>query len=162
MADENTPQGEHKAGDGAENHTAHEAAQIDWKAESRKHEARAKEWAAKAKAGEDAARRLAEIEDAQKSEEQKAQERIAAAEKRAAELELKATRAEVAAATGVPVEHLNGTTVAELEASAKALLEWRGTPADPRLKVASEGKTGQTPASTADAFATFIEDKLSS
>lgn len=51
--------------------------------------------------------KLKEYEDREKTEEQKTLERIAAAEARAAELELKATRAEVAAASGVPVDLLS-------------------------------------------------------
>jgi len=91
----------------------------DWKAESRKWENRAKE-------NGSAAQRLAEIEDAKKSDEQKVTDRIAAAEKRAADLEVKATRAEVAAAKGVPVEMLQGSTQEELEASADALIAYKG------------------------------------
>ena len=61
-----------------------------------------------AKANADAVKRLAEIEEAQKSEEQKVAERLAAAEKRAAELEQRATLATVAADTGVSLEILSG------------------------------------------------------
>lgn len=70
--------------------------------------------------------KLAEIEEANKTEAEKVAERLAAAEKRAAELEAKATRAEVAAAKGVPVELLTGSTTEELEASADALIAFRG------------------------------------
>lgn len=76
--------------------------------------------------GQAALAKLAELEESQKTEAQKAQERLDAAEKRAAELELKATRAEVAAAKGVPVELLSGSTQEELEASADALIAFRG------------------------------------
>ena len=75
--------------------------------------------------------KLAELEESQKTEAQKAQERLEAAEKRAAELESKATRAEVAAAKGVPVELLSGSTQAELEASADALIAFKGKPSGP-------------------------------
>lgn len=60
-----------------------------WKQKAREQEKRAKENA-------DAAKRLVEIEDAQKSEAQKAADRMAEAEKRAAEAEAKVLRREVA------------------------------------------------------------------
>lgn len=69
--------------------------------------------------------KLAEFEESQKTEAQKSQERLEAAEKRAAELESKATRAEVAAAKGVPVALLSGSTQEELEAAADALIAYR-------------------------------------
>ena len=61
----------------------------DWKAEARKWEQRAKE-------NSTAAARLAELEDAQKSETQRAQDAQAAAEKRLAEAEARVTRRDVA------------------------------------------------------------------
>lgn len=104
--------------------------ETDWKSESRKWEQRAKENLAAAKANEDAAKRLADIEESQKTEAQKTQERLDAAEKRASELEMKATRAEVAAEKGVPIALLSGVTKEEIEASADALLAFRGEPAN--------------------------------
>lgn len=71
--------------------------------------------------------KLAQFEESQKSEAQRAQERLDAAEKRASELELKATRAEVAAAKGVPVALLSGSTQAELESAADALIQFKGS-----------------------------------
>src|SRR5690606_31113331 len=61
--------------------------------------------------------KFVEWENAQKTEAQKAQERLEAAERRAAELELKVIRAEVAAEKGVPAELLTGSTRDELIAS---------------------------------------------
>lgn len=102
-----------------------------------------------------------EFEDAQKTEAQKAQERLDAAEKRAVELELKATRAEVAAAKGVPVELLSGGTQAELEAAADALIQFRGEQAPAgTLRVPNEGKRAPVGGTTADAFAAFVANKL--
>jgi len=121
MADETTPQGELSTEE-----SATEAQETDWKAEARKWESRAKENHSKARAHEDAARRLAEIEESQKTEAQKAQERLEAAEKRAAELELRSIRAEVAAEKGVPIGLLTGGTKEEVEAAADALLAFRG------------------------------------
>ena len=61
----------------------------DWKAEARK-------WEQRAKDNKTAADRLAEIDEASKTEAQKSAEREAAAEKRAAAAEAKAVRREVA------------------------------------------------------------------
>ena len=61
----------------------------DWKAEARKWEQRAKENSA-------AAKRLAEIEEAQKSEAEKTAERLAKAERAAAEAEARALRRDIA------------------------------------------------------------------
>lgn len=102
-----------------------------------------------------------EFEDAQKTEAQRAQERLAAAEKRAVELELKATRAEVAAAKGIPVELLSGGTREELEAAADALIQFRGEQAPAGgLRVPGEGKRPATGGTTADQFAAFVANKL--
>lgn len=63
--------------------------ETDWKAEARKWEQRAKEY-------KPAADKLAEIEEATKTEAQRAAERIAAAERKAAEAEAKTLRREIA------------------------------------------------------------------
>ena len=92
----------------------------DWKAEARKWEGRSKE-------NSNAALRLAEIEEAKKTDEQRVTDRIAAAEKRAADLETQVARAEVAAAKGIPAELLpKGGTKEELEAAADALIAFKG------------------------------------
>lgn len=97
----------------------------DWKAESRKWESRAKENTA-------AAQRLAEIEEEKKTDEQKVTDRIAAAEKRAADLETQVIRAEVAAAKGIPAELLHGGTKEQLEAEADALIAFKGIAPEPK------------------------------
>ena len=87
--------------------------------EAKKHRLKAKELeplAAKAK----------ELEDAQKTEQERLTEKLTASEKRAVEAELKAARLEVAADKGLPqssVKFLTGTTVEELAQSADELLE---------------------------------------
>lgn len=63
--------------------------ETDWKAEARK-------WEDRAKANKEAADRLASIEEASKSEAQKAADRAAAAEKKAVEAEAKVARRDVA------------------------------------------------------------------
>ncbi|OOL30713.1 hypothetical protein GQ85_18225 [Rhodococcus rhodochrous] len=98
-----------------------------WKAIAREQEKRAK-------ANVAAAKRLAEIEEANKTAEEKANERIAAAEQRAQELELKATRGEISGSTGVPADILVGpedATAEAIQAYADKLLAWRGNTAAP-------------------------------
>ncbi len=105
---------------------AEKAQETDWEAEarkwkelSRKNEARMKENAEKAKLYDEA-------QEQGKTELQKAQEAAAKAEARAAALETKVLRAQVAAAKGVDADLLSGTSQEELEASADRLLAWRG------------------------------------
>jgi len=95
------------------------------------------------------AAKFAEFEESQKTEAEKAAERLAAAEKRAAELEAKAARAEVAAAKGVPASLLTGNTVEELEASADALIAFKGEQAK-GLIVPDQGKTPKAAPESAD------------
>ena len=134
----------------------------DWKAQARKWEQRAKENLAAAKANDDAAKRLAEIEEASKTEAERTAERLAAAEKRAAELEAKALKAEVAAAKGVPAALLTGSTQEELEAAADALIEFRGEQkAAPSSSALGRVNGQKVKGSTADQFADFMESHLS-
>lgn len=86
----------------------------DWKAKARQWETRAKENAG-------AAKRLAELEEASKSDLQKAIDRAETAERRIAEVELSAAKTEIAAASGLPVEALRGSSREELEAHAETL-----------------------------------------
>ncbi|PVE94998.1 hypothetical protein [Microbacterium sp. TPD7012] len=75
--------------------------------------------------------KLKEYEDRDKSEEQKTLDRIAAAEKRAQDLELTANRATVAATTSVPMDVLAGPksgSQEDIQAFADALIAWRGEP----------------------------------
>ena len=72
--------------------------------------------------------RLDEIEEAQKSELQKALDRADAAEKRAADAEIAHLRSSTAARYGVPEDLLTGSTADDLDAAAQKLLSFRGTP----------------------------------
>ncbi len=98
-----------------------------------------------AKVNADAAKRLAEIEEASKTNEQKLADRLAAAEAKAQEAELKAMRAEVAQSKGVPAALLTGSNLDELNAAADALLAFRGeTPKLPAApSAAGQGKQGE-------------------
>lgn len=109
------------------------------------------------------ASKLAEIEEANKTEAEKAQARAEAAEKRATELEAKAIRAEVAAAKGVPVALLTGSTQEELEAAADALIAFRGEQkAGPTSGALSRVNSNTVKGSTGDQFADFFQSNLSS
>ena len=95
----------------------------------------------------DQAAKFAAYEDAQKTEAQKQQEALEKAQRELAELTVAKTRAEVAAAKGVPAELLSGGTQEELEASADALIAFRGeqsapTPSGP--VVPGEGQSTPT------------------
>lgn len=113
----------------------------DWKAEARKHETRSKEWKAKAEQNEAAAQRLAELENASKSDLEKAQHAQQEAERKAAELEARALRAEVAAEKGVPIDLLTGSTRDEIEAAADRLIEFRGTKPPVGAHIPNQDKT---------------------
>jgi len=118
--------------------------------EAKKHRLKAKELeplAAKAK----------ELEDAQKTEQERLTEKLTASEKRAVEAELKAARLEVATEKGLPktsIKFLTGTTPEELAESADELLalltpEDPGDP-DPRKRPKERLRPGSTPASEPD------------
>jgi hypothetical protein len=108
-----------------------------------------KEAADTRKALEAANARLREIEDRDKSEAEKASERVAASERRAVEAEAKLLRLEVAAARrfkASAVDLLTGTTREEIEASADklaAVLKENETPAP-----GFDGGARTTPAET--------------
>ena len=131
--------------------------ETDWRAE-------AKKWESRAKDNKSAADRLAEIEEAQKTELQKAQERAEAAEKRAAEFESKQQIAEwkeaISAKTGVPVGVLRGTTEEDIKAHAESLKQFLPDPnARPRVgtHIPAEGRTvGAGGNDPAEQFAAII------
>jgi len=87
------------------------------------------------------AEKYADWEESQKTESQKANDRAETAEKRAAELETRTTRAEVSAAKGVPAELLSGSTQEQLEASADALIKFQGEKQATRLHIPNEGNS---------------------
>lgn len=114
------------------------------------------------KAARDALAKVQEYEDRDKSEAQKQQEALERAQRELAELTVAKTRAEVAAARGVPADLLNGSTQEELEASADALIAFKGEQQVQKLIIPNEGgsPSSRSTGSTADAFAAFMEDKL--
>lgn len=80
------------------------------------------------------ASRLDELEEAQKTELEKAQERATKAEAKAVEAELRVTRTEIANKHNVPAELLQGTTAEDLEKSAEALIKFREEANETRSK----------------------------
>ena len=91
-----------------------------------------------------AAERLSQLEEAQKSEAQKQAEALQKAEQQLATERSARLRAEVAATKGVPADLLVGGTQEELEASADALIAFKGEPSGP--VVPGQGKTPDAPA----------------
>ena len=120
--------------------------------------------AAAEKAAADALAKVKEFEDRDKSESQKQQEALEKAQRELAELTVAKTRAEVAAAKGVPADLLTGGTQEELEASADALIAFRGEAAAPSpfpKADPSQGAKGEHAGGTnADRFASFLGAKL--
>ncbi|MDO5533224.1 MAG: hypothetical protein Q4F65_01045 [Propionibacteriaceae bacterium] len=98
-----------------------------------------------------------EAENANKSELQRAQEAAAEASKRAEAAEARVLRADVAADKGVPAALLSGSTKAELEASADALLKFKGTAPKAAPPSGSGGPIHQAPGKTGD----WLRDSLS-
>lgn len=100
---------------------------VDWKAAARKHEREAKTARKRAEENEAAAQRLADLEEADKSESQKATDRAAAAEKRAEAAELDAQRYRLAVTYQLTDEQadlfLNAPDAELMEEQAKALSE---------------------------------------
>jgi hypothetical protein len=110
-----------------------------------------------------AAERLQEIEDADKSELDKLKERAEAAEAKARAYEqaaqIDAWRQEVSKKTGVAAELLRGTTKEELQEHAEALAGYVKPSAAPHIE--SDGKQSTAPpGSTAASFANAIEGTL--
>jgi hypothetical protein len=121
-----------------------EAEAAKWKELSRKHEAQSKANAAKAKQFDD-------LEEASKTELQKAADRAVAAEKQLADITARALRAEVAANKGVPAHLLSGSTQEDLEASADALIAFRGNQPKPDMGGGDRGGNVTGPVQLTDA-----------
>ena len=118
-----------------------------------------------AKAGADARARLAEIEEANKTAEQKAAERLAEIEMRATELAAKEARTDVAAETGIPANILAGptdSTPEAIKAFADLLIDYTekaGRPRSPKPDP-NQGRTGSGTPTTADMFAAAVDGAL--
>jgi len=98
------------------------------------------------------AEKFTELENANKTETERAQAALAEAQAQLVELTAAKTRAEVAAAKGVPAGLLSGSTQADLEASADALIQFRGEKADTSLVIPNEGNSPRPAPSDEKAF----------
>lgn len=134
-----------------------------WKAQARENEKRAK-------ANADAAKRLADIEEAQKTEAQKAAERLAAAEKDAADARAEALRLRIATKYGISEDDadtfLTGTDEESLTRQAERLAKLAKTegnpPPAPRpdLSQGARDTAGPGAGDPASVFADFLTTKL--
>lgn len=114
---------------------------VDWQAEAQKWKTFARKNEDEAKSLRPAAKKLAEIEDANRTELERVQAALDAATKTANEALEAKLRSDVAAAKGVPAGLLTGSTQEELEAAADALLAFKGkTPNAPTSE--GQGKQG--------------------
>lgn len=125
---------------GADNEAAQK---VDWEAEARKWKDLSRKNEARAKENAEKARLFDEHEEQGKSELQKALDKAAQAEARVKALEVQAVRAQVAAAKGVDVDLLSGSTLEELEASADRLLAWRGAQIPKGAPASDAGHRGE-------------------
>jgi hypothetical protein len=116
-----------------------------------------------AKANADAAKRLAELEESQKTETQRLSDGLAAEKAQREQAEQSLLRLRVAVAKGLPadlVDRLRGDSEEELSADADSLLALVGKQQKPGLHVAREGGNSGGTSSTADLFAAAIKDQL--
>lgn len=107
---------------------------VDWKAEADKWKTHSRKWEGTAKQNADAAKRLAEIEEAQKTAEQKAADKAAEAAAHATKAQREADVLRVAMRKGLTeaqAKRLQGETIEELEADADELLASFVRPPDP-------------------------------
>lgn len=136
-----------------------------WKSKAREQESRAK-------ANADAAKRLEEIENASKTEQQRLTERVEAAENRTRELETHSLRLEIAAEKGLTTaqaKRLVGNTREELVADADELLEtFQSSPKGEdqteqvitSLDLGNRGNTTTAAGDPAADFAKFLKGQL--
>lgn len=137
-----------------------EAEETDWKAEARKWEQRAKE-------NKTAADELASIREAQKSDADRAAEALAQAQAEAESATAELLRYRAAAAHGITDPEdidlfLTGKDEETLEKQAKALAARTKASAGPRAPKPdpNQGRSGASPSSTADQFASAIEQSF--
>lgn len=98
-------------------------------------------------------KKLAEKEDAEKSEFQRLQERAERAEAELAKTNSALLVAEVSKAYGVPADLLTGSNREEIEARAKALAEWAQAPKRPADELPAKPKPRLIPGTGGDSGA---------
>lgn len=107
----------------------------------------------------DLERQLKEYKDRDKTDTERQAEETETLRRENAELKSGALRASIAADKGVPVHLLSGSTKEELEASADALITFRGERANTPLVVPTEG-TSPRPSKSAEKV--FVADLFGS
>jgi hypothetical protein len=133
--------------------------EVDWKAKAR-------EWEKRAKANADAAKKLEELEESQKTEQQKLADRLAELEQEAAAARAEALRYKVASQFGVTEEDatlfLTGTDEETLTKQAERLVARSEDAAKPRPPQPdpNQGRSHSGSGSTADQFAAAIGGQL--
>ena len=104
----------------------------------------------------DLAKQLKAFADRDKTDAERQAEETETLRRENAELKSGALRAEVANAKGVPVALLSGSTQEQLEASADALIAFRGEKTTNRLVVPNEGNSPSTQGSSDSVFAASL------
>jgi hypothetical protein len=137
--------------------------EVDWKAKAR-------EWEKRAKENSDAARRLAALEDANKTEAQRLTERATAAEAAAAQAAADSLRWRIATRHGISDDlvdlYLTGTDEDTLTRQAEGLAAFKpAPPADgpapfPRPDLSQGARSGTTAADPAQQFAHFLKQRM--
>ncbi|QAB17478.1 hypothetical protein Leucomu_05680 [Leucobacter muris] len=138
------------AGEGSAAEPNGDAEPVDYKAKYEEAIGHSRTWEQRAKDNKAAADELTQLKEAQKTDEQKRQEREAERDRELAELKAEKLRAEVAEAKSdpekgihVPAKLLRGSTREELEASADELIKFKGDPAEKqRVVVRREATAG--------------------
>lgn len=100
----------------------------------------------------DLAQKLKAFEDRDKTDAERQSEETETLRRENAELKSGALRSTVAATKGVPAALLSGSTQAELEASADALIAFRGDKSSTPLLVPTEGKSPSKQTSSESEF----------
>lgn len=98
------------------------------------------EWRTKARQNEEAAKRLADIEEANKTEAQKQAEQLQTLQQENERLRIQTLTAQVAQAKGVPANLLRGSTQEEIEAFADEILSFRGNTPTPDFGAGKRGE----------------------
>ncbi len=138
-----------------------EKSEVDWKA-------RAREWEKRAKANAEAAAKLAELEESQKSEAQKLADAKVAADQATAEARAEALRWRIAAKHGISDEDaelfLSGADEETLTKQAVRLAERVAAESKPRTPRPdpNQGRATEGSNSTADQFASTVGGMLGS
>lgn len=139
-----------------------ESEDVDWKAKAEEWKKHARTWEDRAKANQDAAAKLSELEEQDKTELQKALERAEAAEKERDEAVLKAMRLSIASAHNISAEDaelfLNGSDEETLTKQAEALAR-RTAPKPPESPGQGVGGDGAGSKTAAESWAKSLLGK---